>query len=366
MSSAPGLLPSPACGEVQGRGPAVDNELELAVGERLDAGDVGDVEALLGRAVGGGVGKEARPPPPQGPQRLLQLLAARGQRVHDAGADRAWLPGHDARPFQVPEPVSEHAGADAGQPVKERAVAARLLEQFLDDHQRPPLADHVQRARQRAEPPVAGPGPAGHRGHPSGLCPEAIRLAQILAALLPGEPEVDGLLALLLLTESRRASRTRPDGSLALLADQDRGRWDRALIEEGQAIVRRCLHRNQPGPYQIQAAINAVHADAATAAQTDWPQIAALYDQLLAVAPTPVVALNRAIAIGEVHGPAAALALVDELDLDNYHLFHATRADLLHRLGRNREAAAAYQRAASMAPTPAERDFLRLGGRASR
>jgi RNA polymerase sigma-70 factor (ECF subfamily) len=138
------------------------------------------------------------------------------------------------------------------------------------------------------------------------------------------------------------------------------------LIEEGQAIVRWCLRRDQPGPYQIQAAINAVHADAADAAQTDWPQIVALYDQLLAVAPTPVVALNRAIAIGEVQGPAAALALVDQLDLDNYHPYHATRADLLHRLGRNNEAAAAYQRAADMAPTDAERDFLRLGGRASR
>jgi RNA polymerase sigma-70 factor (ECF subfamily) len=199
-----------------------------------------------------------------------------------------------------------------------------------------------------------------------GLCSEAIRLARILATLMPDEPEVAGLLALLLLTESRRSSRTRPDGSLVLLAEQDRGGWDRALIEEGRAIVRRCLLRNQPGAYQLQAAINAVHADAAAAAQTDWPQIAALYDQLLAVAPTPVVALNRAIAIGEVHGPAAALALVDELDLDNYYLFHATRADLLHRLGRDSEATAAYERAANMAPTPAERDFLRLGGRASR
>src|SRR2546422_72903 len=141
---------------------------------------------------------------------------------------------------------------------------------------------------------------------------------------------------------------------------------DRALIEEGQAIVRRCLRRNQPGAYQLKAAINAVHADAATVEQTDWSQIVALYDQLLAVAPTPVVALNRAIAIGEVQDPATALALVDDLDLDNYHPFHATRADLLRRLGRNSEAAAAYQRAAAMAPTDAERDFLRLGGRASR
>jgi RNA polymerase sigma-70 factor (ECF subfamily) len=177
---------------------------------------------------------------------------------------------------------------------------------------------------------------------------------------------VAGLLALLLLTESRRSLRTRPDGSLVLLGEQDRTRWDRALIAEGQAILRRCLRRNQPGAYQLQAAINAVHADATTVEQTDWLQIVALYDHLLAVAPTPVVALNRAIAVGEVHGPAAALALVDELDLDTYYPYHATRADLLRRLGRHREAAAAYQRAAAMAPTDAERDFLSLGGRGSR
>jgi RNA polymerase sigma-70 factor (ECF subfamily) len=198
------------------------------------------------------------------------------------------------------------------------------------------------------------------------LCSEAIRLARMLAALMPDEPEVAGLLALLLLTESRRASRTAPDGSLILLGDQDRTRWDRALIEEGQAIVRWCLRRNEPGAYQLQAAINAVHADARTIEETDWPQIVALYDQLVAVASTPVVALNRAIAIGEVQGPAAALALVDELDLDNYYPFHATRADLLRRLGRDDETAAAYQRAAALAPTDAEREFLRLGGRASR
>jgi RNA polymerase sigma-70 factor, ECF subfamily len=199
-----------------------------------------------------------------------------------------------------------------------------------------------------------------------GLCAEAIRLARILATLMPDEPEVAGLLALLLLTESRRPSRTQPDGSLVLLGEQDRTQWDRALIHEGQAIARRCLRRNQPGPYQLQAAINAVHADAPTVEQTDWSQIIVLYDQLLAVAPTPVVALNRAIAIGEVQGPAAALALVEELNLDNYHPFHATRADLLRRLGRHREAAAAYDRAAAMAPTDAERDFLRRGGRAAR
>jgi RNA polymerase sigma-70 factor (ECF subfamily) len=207
---------------------------------------------------------------------------------------------------------------------------------------------------------------AGLTSPEPGLCSEAIRLARILVTLMPDEPEVAGLLALLVLTESRRASRLRRDGSLVLLGEQDRRRWDRALIEEGQAIVRECRRHHQPGAYQLQAAINAVHADAATVEQTDWLQIVALYDQLLAVAPTPVVALNRAIAVGEVAGPATALALVDELDLDNYYPFHATRADLLQRLGRDSEAAAAYERAAAMAPTDAERDFLRLGGRASR
>ncbi len=197
------------------------------------------------------------------------------------------------------------------------------------------------------------------------LCAEAIRLARTLATLLPDEPEVAGLLALLLLIESRRAVRRRADGSLVLLADQDRTRWDRALIAEGQEIVRRCLRRDRPGPYQLQAAISAVHADAASFERTDWPQIVALYDQLLAVAPTPVVALNRAIAIGEVRGPAAALSLVDELDLDGYYAFHATRADLLRRLGRADEAAAAYRRAAAAAPTKAERAFLSSGGRTS-
>src|SRR5439155_3150749 len=190
-----------------------------------------------------------------------------------------------------------------------------------------------------------------------GLCAEAIRLGRLLMTLMPDEPEVAGLLALLLLTEARRASRIRADGSLVLLGEQDRSRWDRAAIREGQGIVRWCLRRNQPGPYQLQAAINAVHADAATVEDTDWSQIVALYNQLLAVAPTPVVALNRAVAIGEVHGPAAALALVDELDLNNYYPFHATRADLLRRLDRPSEAAAAYTRAAALAPTEAERDF---------
>ena len=190
------------------------------------------------------------------------------------------------------------------------------------------------------------------------LCAEAIRLARLLAGLMPDEAEVNGLLALLLLTEARRPARTGPDGGLVLLPDQDRSRWDHAMIAEGLALVRGCLRRNRPGPYQLQAAINAVHDAAPSAEQTDWQQILALYDQLFAITPTPVVALNRCIAVAEVHGPAAALDDVDELRLDGYHLFHATRADLLRRLGREHEAAAAYDAAIGGAGNRAERAFL--------
>ena len=190
------------------------------------------------------------------------------------------------------------------------------------------------------------------------LCAEAIRLARLLAELMPDEPEVFGLLALLLLVESRRAARVSPDGSLVRLADQDRSLWDRALVDEGHELVRACLRRNMPGPYQIQAAINAVHSDAATAADTDWPQILQLYDQLLAVAASPVVALNRAVALAEVEGPGPALAAVEELELGGYHLFHATRADLLERLGRVDEAVAAYDEALARTANAAERRLL--------
>ena len=190
------------------------------------------------------------------------------------------------------------------------------------------------------------------------LCAEAIRLGRLLAELLPDEPEVMGLLALMLLVESRRAARTTPGGDLVLLADQDRGRWDRDRIAEGQAIVRECLRRNRPGPYQLQAAINAVHSDAPAAAATDWWQILELYDQLMVLAPSPVVALNRAVAVAEVEGPEAALDLVDGLDLDRYHLFHAVRADLLRRLGRDAEAALAYEAAIARSRNATERAFL--------
>jgi RNA polymerase sigma-70 factor, ECF subfamily len=191
------------------------------------------------------------------------------------------------------------------------------------------------------------------------LCGEAIRLARLLAELMPDEPEVMGLLALLLLIQSRSAARVRPDGTLALLADQDRSQWDRDLIAEGQDIVRACLRRNQPGPYQIQAAINAVHSDAAIAAGTDWRQILQLYDQLLQVAPTPVAALNRAVAVAEVDGPQAALAGLEDLDLDGYYLFHAVRADLLRRLGRDADAALAYDAAIARTANTAEQAYLR-------
>jgi RNA polymerase sigma-70 factor (ECF subfamily) len=191
------------------------------------------------------------------------------------------------------------------------------------------------------------------------LCAEAIRLGRLVTELMPDEPEATGLLALMLLTESRRATRTTSGGDLVLLADQDRNRWDRELIAEGQSLVRACLRRNQPGPYQIQAAINAVHSDAPVAAATDWRQVLQLYDQLLALAPTPIVALNRAVAVAEVEGPDAALSLVDGLDLDRYHLFHAIRADLLRRLDRTAEAAQAYEAAIAHTENAAERAFLR-------
>ena len=191
------------------------------------------------------------------------------------------------------------------------------------------------------------------------LCDEAIRLGRLLSDLLPGEPEILGLLALMLLVEARRGTRTTPDGDMVSLADQNRARWDRALITEGQALVRECLRIGQPGPYQIQAAINAVHCDAATAAATDWWRILQLYNRLVALTPSPVVALNRAVAVAEVEGPDAALGLVEGLDLGRYHLFHAIRADLLRRVGRNAEAAVAYEAAIAATQNDAERQFLR-------
>ena len=199
---------------------------------------------------------------------------------------------------------------------------------------------------------------SGERLTRDDLCAEAIRLGRQMNELMPGEPEVMGLLALMLLIDARRGARVSADGSLVRLADQDRRQWNRPLTREGQALVRRCLARNQPGPYQIQAAINAVHSDARAASDTDWRQILMLYDQLMAVAPTSVAALNRAVAVAEVECPHAALTIVDGLDLERYYLFHAIRADLLRRLGRSSEAARAYDAAIERCDNTAERDFL--------
>ncbi len=190
------------------------------------------------------------------------------------------------------------------------------------------------------------------------LCAEAIRLGRLLVALMPDEPEAVGLLALMLLNDSRRSARTS-DGRLVLLADQDRSLWDRELIAEGQDLVRRCIRRGRPGAYQLQAAIAAVHSDAATASDTDWGQIVQIYDHLMQLAPSPVAALNRAVAVAEVDGPEAGLDLVDALDLDGFGLFHAIRADLLRRSGRTDEAVQAYERAIDLNENAAEQEFLR-------
>ena len=253
-----------------------------------------------------------------------------------------------ARAFLVTEPTMAKRLVRAKHKIKAAHIPYRVpSEAELPDRLRPVLA--VLYLTYNA----GTGGPSG-----DGLRQEAIRLARSIVSLMPDEAEVAGLLALLLLTESRWPARFAADGSLVLLRDQDRTVWDRTMIQEGQAIVRACLRRNSAGPYQIQAAINAVHADAASIEATEWSQVLTLYDQLLAISPTPVVALNRAIAVGELQGPRAALALLDDLDLADYHLFHAARADLLRRLGRPADAARAYARAADLAPSDAERAFL--------
>ncbi|AXJ08504.1 RNA polymerase sigma factor [Arthrobacter sp. PM3] len=258
-----------------------------------------------------------------------------------------------ARAFLVPEATMAQRLVRAKAKIRDAKIPYRVPQGAELPERLQPVLAVVYLIFNEGYNPRPGGGPARAE-----LCAEAIRLGRLLCTLMPDEPEATGLLALMLLIESRRAARFTADGGLVLLAAQDRGHWDSALAAEGRDLVRQCLRRNRPGPYQLQAAINAVHSDAATAAATDWAQILQLYDQLLAVAPGPVVALNRAVALAEVHGPDAALAATDGLALENYYLFHAVRADFLGRRGRVPEAAEAYRRALELAGSDAERRFL--------
>jgi RNA polymerase sigma-70 factor, ECF subfamily len=258
-----------------------------------------------------------------------------------------------ARAFLVPEATMAQRLVRAKHKIRDAGIPYRVPEASELPSRLPPVLTVVYL--------IFNEGYAASEGDDlarSELCEEALRLARLLVALMPDEPEATGLLALLLLIDARREARTTDAGSLVVLADQDRSRWNTALIAEGLELVRRCLRRNQPGFYQIQAAINAVHCDASSGEATDWMQILQLYDQLLVVAPTPVVALNRSVAVAEVDGPAVAFELVNTLDLDGYHPYHATRADLLRRLGRVDEARLEYLAALEHTSNEAERGFL--------
>lgn len=258
-----------------------------------------------------------------------------------------------ARAFLVPEPTMAQRISRGKAKIRAARIPYRIpTEADLPDRLRSVLAVVYLVL---AEGHTATAGPALGR---SQLGTDAVRLARVLHELMPDEPEVTGLLALALLTESRRPARVVEEAAVSL-AQQDRARWDAALVAEGQAVVRACLRRGAPGPYQLQAAIAAVHSDAASAAETDWAQVKALYDQLLALTPTPVVALNRAVAVAELDGPASALALVDDIELDRSPVLHAVRADLLRRLGRTLDACAAYDAAAARTGNDVERAWLR-------
>jgi RNA polymerase sigma-70 factor (ECF subfamily) len=261
-----------------------------------------------------------------------------------------------ARAFLVAEPAMSKRLTRAKQKIRNAGIPYRVPPAHLLPERTPAVLGVLFLLFNEGYSATAGADLLRHN-----LSDEAIRLARVLHTLMPDEPEATGLLALLLLHDARRATRVDDAGDLVLLADQDRTRWDGDEIAEGTALLDGALRRGQPGPYQVQAAIAACHATARQAVDTDWPQIAALYGQLVRMTPTPVVALNRAVAVGMAHGPAAGLALLTGLrdQLAGYHLLAATEADLLRRLGRHAEAADAYRRALADAGTNAERRFLR-------
>jgi len=258
-----------------------------------------------------------------------------------------------ARAFLVPEATMAQRIVRAKAKIRAARIPYRIPTEAELPDRLPPVLAVVYLIFNEGHTAASG----AQLGRPD-LAAEAIRLGRLLHELMPDEPEVTGLLALMLLSESRRSARTAPDGAVVLLADQDRSRWDHDLIREGHDLVRACLRRNRPGPYQVQAAIQAVHTDAPSSADTDWRQVLALYDQLNDLAPSPIVALNRAIAVAEVNGSHAGLELLEDLPLDRYHPYHAARAELLDRAGDPVGAAAEFTRAADLTTNAAERAHL--------
>ena len=261
-----------------------------------------------------------------------------------------------ARAFLVAEPTMAQRLARAKRKIRDAGIPYRVPPPGLLDERLPGVHAVLYLIFNEGYASTSGPLVRTE------LCDEAIRLARVLRGLLPDDPETAGLLGLMLLQHSRRDARTDDAGDLVVLDEQDRSRWDHDMIDEGLALVRDTLPRGRIGPYQVQAAIAACHAEAPRPEDTDWPQIATLYGALAAIAPSPIVELNRAVAVAMADGPSAGLALLDTLaaagELDDYHLFHSARADLLRRLERDDEAAAAYRRALDLTTNEAERRFL--------